>query len=112
LTESTTLLTAAVSLARPRSGFATATTGYPADRRAATSASQLEESANAPWTRTIVGAFRGAGLTVAAPAAWGAGPEVGADAEDPHAVADRMMTTVAAEPTSLVPGRLLTGCLS
>src|SRR5918993_1146281 len=51
---SRTLRRYSASLARPRSGFATAITRWPASRRALIEPFQLEESAYAPWTRTMV----------------------------------------------------------
>src|SRR5688500_2242835 len=48
-------LTQAASAATPRSGLATASTGWPASSRRSMTGSQLEDSANAPWTSTMVG---------------------------------------------------------
>src|ERR671922_465691 len=54
-TARTTSVTAAASAARPRSGLAAAITGCPASSSRSMTASQLEDSAKAPWTRMIVG---------------------------------------------------------
>src|SRR3954463_16744211 len=55
---------AAASAATPRSGLAAAITGRSARRSASMTPFQLEDSAKAPWTRTMVGcmlgSFRGA----------------------------------------------------
>src|SRR4051812_34573491 len=57
--ERTWSLTQAASVASPRSGLATATTGCPASSSRSTTWSQLEESAKAPWTSTMVGRMSG-----------------------------------------------------
>jgi hypothetical protein len=46
------------SVAKSRSGLATAITGCPAPTSESMTLSQLADSANAPWTRTIVGFMR------------------------------------------------------
>src|SRR5215813_3967382 len=53
-------LVAATSLSSESSGFWTATTFSPAFSRNGMTFSQLDPSANAPWTRTAVLAFNGA----------------------------------------------------
>src|ERR671931_797114 len=50
--------TAAASVANPRNGLAAAITGCPAFASESTTELPLADSANAPWTRTMVGFMR------------------------------------------------------
>src|SRR5919198_3666976 len=50
--------TAAASVANPRNGLAAAITGCPAFASESTTELQLADSANAPWTRTMIGFMR------------------------------------------------------
>src|SRR3569833_1329563 len=59
------LVAYAVSLVKPCNGSAMARTGYPSRRSRSMTGFQLEESAHAPWTRTMVGFGAPDGPTVA-----------------------------------------------
>src|SRR3569833_3316074 len=59
------LVAYAVSLVKPCNGSAMARTGYPSRRSRSMTGFQLEESAHAPWTRTMVGFGAPVGPTVA-----------------------------------------------